>query len=116
MTEISCVAMNTKLRICGEQDEFKEEGQIDEQGRQSREPLGQAKRQEAKNVFNDYVNGGYDIYTHAGSGHEDQFIENCGIEPSRIVNTYNMFFQMFFKISNSNVNVENIGCTFLRLR
>jgi hypothetical protein len=35
----------------------------------------------------------HDIYSHAGAGHEDQFITDCGIDPSRIVNTYNMLAQ-----------------------
>ena len=111
MTEISCVAINTKHRIFGQQDEFKEKGKIDGRGRQSREPLGPTKRQEARNVFNDYVNGGYDIYTHNGAGHEDQFIEGCGIDPSRIVNTYNMIAQMFPNLSPSATG-KNQG-TFL---
>lgn len=102
--------MNTKHRIFGKQDEYKEEGQT-EDGQQSREPLGPAKRQEAKKVFNDYVNRGYNIYSHAGAGHEDQFINDCGIDPSRIVNTCNMLAQMFPNLSPSATG-KNQG-TFL---
>ena len=53
----------------------------------------------------------HDIYSHAGAGHEDQFITDCGIDPSRIVNTCNMLAQIFPNLSPSATG-KNQG-TFL---